>query len=423
MWRETVKRIAIYTDFTGFQSAYSLCRVVANQVKMLVAAGYKPLLIGRPGIQKHQKAFRGAAFAVINPGTPSANEVAITNETKGEIESIAKQMMERLSGYDVILTHDLIYQATLWRDHVAARRVAREWPNQHWLHWVHSGGEPRILEGTGQFKWELEGAFPHSRLVVFHQEEQARKAKSLGYNPWDAVIVPNPLDLTAYYHPAAQQLIEENTLWQADAIAVYPCRLDRGKQPEVVIEIMAELRGMGNDARVVIVDFHSTGGDKATYRDELKQLAKAREVPVIFTSDLSYPEANYQIPHRAVMDLFDYGDVLIHPSRSESDSLVLPEAAWKRCGLVLNFDLPLFRQWQGQAVMAKFSSNVDALTGGHGATNTKYGDRRQYMKDVAAELAYLLKGNPTLALHAEIRTTRSLEAVWAKHLWPAIEGF
>jgi hypothetical protein len=117
----------------------------------------------------------------------------------------------------------------------------------------------------------------------------------------------------------------------------------------------------------------------------------------------------------------DYADIFIHPSRSESDPLTVPEAMWKRCGLMLNFDLPVFRQWDGKALFGKFSSNIDVLTGQPGETNTEYSSREMYMYEMAGKVAYILRNNPILANHVEIRKTRSLEAHWQK-LWAAIEG-
>src|SRR3989304_9276339 len=103
------------------------------------------------------------------------------------------------------------------------------------------------------------------------------------------------------------------------------------------------------------------------------------------------------------MDLMEYSDVFIHPSRSESDPLTVPEAAWKRCGLVLNFDLPVFRQWDGRALLYKFSSNIDTQTGMPGETETKYSDRRESMDGVAGGGTSLIQEKFIIPTHAEIR--------------------
>ena len=106
---------------------------------------------------------------------------------------------------------------------------------------------------------------------------------------------------------------------------------------------------------------------------------------------------------------------------SEADSLILMEAMWKRCGLVLNFDLPRFREFDGQAIFGKFSSYIDVNTGMPGGTQTNYNDRAEYMKSIAGAIAYQMRNNPQLALHVKMRQERSLSGAWIP-LWEAIES-
>jgi len=407
-----MKKVAIFTDFINFDEAYSLCRVVKNQVKMLVENGYKPMLLVRKGFN-HSQFFPGADIKILDHGETGSNTVKITGQSEGDIQGLVEQIEKCLSDVDVILTHDLIYQANMWKAQVAARRFASKNPDKKWLHWVHSATGHNVARQVGKFRNELKGKFPNSLLVAMHPEEINRKGGMYGYEQDEIVIIPNSLDLTEYYHPMAAKIIEKADLVNQDIIAVYPARLDRGKQPHIICEIFKELAGMGYRAKVIIVDFHSVSGDKEKYRKEIK---KEFGDVVFFSSDIE----KYCIPHQAVMNLFEYADILIHPSRSESDPLILPEAAWQRCGLVLNFDLPLFRQYDGQALLYKFSSNIDTVTGQSGETNTEYADRADYMRHVAAGVAYQMENNAQLKNHARMRHERSLEAVWKK-LWGAIE--
>ena len=419
-----MKKVAILTDFVSHDPAYSLCGVVANQVKML--SEYKPKLLVRKGFSANG-AYVGAEIRVLNPGRIGNNQVNVTDQSESEINTLRGQMFSELEDIDVVLTHDLIYQPNMWKYHVAARRVAKDLPGLKWLHWVHSSTEMGTIGQVGRFSDDLQGAFPNSVLVVMHSEEFNRKGKLYGYEVDEIVTVPNPLDLTEGYHPAAREMIQVGELHKADVVAVYPARLDRGKQVEVIIDIFRELNRQGWDARVVIVDFHSTAGDKADYRKELtKQAWEGNpETPIYFTSVVTAhidKDFAYHIPHKAVMDLLEYSDIFVHPSRSESDPLTVSEAAWKRCGLVLNYDLPVFRLWEGGALLYKFSSNIDVTTGLPGTTETEYQDRGAYMAEVAGGIAYIMQANPVLANHVRIRKERSLEAVWSRHLWPAIEG-
>lgn len=436
-----MKRVAILTDFVNYDPAYSLCQVVRCQLKMLRRAGYEARLIVRQGFNDVQEVplILGNGYQLwggqlselcedivpLDHGQPADNTVRVTPHSEMAIVSLVDQLGDALRDVDVVLTHDLIYQPAQWLCHVASRRYAAQHPETRWLHWVHSATALNTADRTGVYRDELRGAFPNSRLVVMHGEELSRKAGAFGYEVDGTVIIPNPLDLTEYFHPAVQQAVDKWGLMLADCILVYPCRLDRGKQPGIVIEVAAALQASGIDTRAVIVDFHSVGGDKADFRAELRKLAAQTGAHLFFTSDLDGAEPGYPwgyaLPHKAALDLMTLADVLVHPSTSESDSSILAEAMWARAGLVLNFDLPPFRQHDGHALFYKFSSGIDVNTGQPGNTTTSYSDRDAYMRGVAAGIAYLLRNNPVLNRRVWVRQTKSLEAAW-RPLWAAIEA-
>jgi glycosyltransferase involved in cell wall biosynthesis len=394
-------------------------------MKMITDAGLACKLIVRPGFNA-DAAPPGVEVVEVDPGKIGDNTVEVTDRSGFEIAHLTEQLTHILEDVSVVLTHDLIYAANLWKYHVACRRIARERNDLHWYHWVHSATDLGVANQVKQFRGELAGRFPRSTLIVMHEEEMIRKQVGFGYDRHSTAIVPNPIDFTADYHPAALEAIERASLWDADVIAVYPCRLDRGKQPHILIEIFAKLCEMGWNAWAVIVDFHSThdgsstGGDKAIYRDEMKLQARDLGANVLFTSDLEYPSANYHIPHKAVMDLFEFADMLVHPSVSESDPLILPEAAWKRCGLMLNYDLPVFRLYQGNALMYRFTSGIDVTTGLVGSTATTYDNRDAYMGSAAAAIADLMTNDAVLSMHAQVRKARNLYTIWTRYLWPLV---
>ena len=413
-------KVGILTDFINHDPAYSLCGVVLNQLKMLrmthIPVEVTVFVRADPNVFTEAYGSYSDRIVQLNPGKTGSNTVDVTNESDAEIEDLYDQFILQFNGIDVMLTHDLIYQANMWKYHVAARRYAAEHP-MRWLHWIHSSTAWDVKGQTGKFEKELEGKFPNAKLVAFHDEEINRKGTMYGYERDEIVVIPNPLDVMADYHEDAQRILRQTDFWKAELIAVYPARLDRGKQIEVVCEIFRELRNSHWDARVIVVDFHSTAGDKAVYRHELKD--KYSDF-LYFTSDLE--GLSYHVLHQAVMDLFDYADVFIHPSRSEADPLTVPEAMWKGNLLVLNFDLPLMRQWQGQAIMGKFSSNIDVNSGMPGETNTEYGNRKTYMRGIADAILYHAKQNPILLGHRQVRNERSIEASFWKTFWPVVSG-
>jgi glycosyltransferase involved in cell wall biosynthesis len=365
--------------------------------------------------------YPGAEIVKICSGRYGNNRVETTPQSSQEIDVIETELRQALSNIRVVLTHDLIYQPNMWKHHIAARRIAQDRDDLLWVHWVHSATNMnvrgKVKSKSSELGQELDGQFPNSYLVAMHPEEIERKRQIHGYERGDVVLIPNAIDFLDSMHPVAQEVVKKNHLMSTDIIAVYPCRLDRGKQPHVICEVFDELAKMGQRAKVIICDFHSISGDKNRYRTEMK--SDYGHV-VFFTSDIE--RCQYSIPHKAVMDLMEIGDVMIHPSRSESDPLILQEAMWKKMGLVLNYDLTVFRQYNVYAQMAKFSSNVDALTGMPGETNTNYGSRRDYMKWVGLCIKRQMEQNPVLKAHQYARRYRSIEGVWKQHLQPVIEA-
>lgn len=416
-----MKKLAILTNFRGYDEAYGLCQFVRNEVKLLTRNGYTPRLILREGykLDECRTAYSGVEFHCIDPGQTGSNRVKVDADSETDIQRLHEQLRDVLDGVGLVITQDLIFQANQWKHHVAARRLARERPDLRWLHVVHSASVLNTSEKVGRYQNELQGKFPNSLLWTFTRESVERMGGLYGYEVDEIVVIPPPLDFVDDMHPISQSIIQEHDLMHADIIIVYPCRLDTGKRPGIVIEIADELRKMHYDARVVLVNSYSNAGAKMEFRDELRQQAHRADVPLVLTSDAV--GCKVRTPHQVVMNLFELGDVLIQPSSTESYSRILCEAAWHGCTLVLNYDLPLFREYEGLATMGKFSSSIDVHTGQPGETTTEYGNRQDYMRGLAAKIAYHMENDRTLKLHRMMRQERSLEAIWPK-LQAVIEG-
>ena len=231
------------------------------------------------------------------------------------------------------------------------------------------------------------------------------------------------------------KLIKDKGIVLADAICIYPVRLDRGKNVEMMIKTMACLKDFSLSVKAIVVDFHSTGGDKVTYRDDLKNIGidyglSADEL--IFTSEV-YPEWQTEIPHTDVLGLMRLSNVFIMPSKSESYSLITQEAGLNKCVVVLNQDFPPFRDIFGpNAIYRKYSSNIDVMNGMDGNTNTSYGlenaspeERvtleKNYHKETAGMIASQLRNNYNLAMSIFLRKYRNLDYIFEHELSPLFD--
>src|SRR3972149_6105628 len=126
------KRVSILTNFVGYSEAYSLNRVVSDQIKMLVNEGYSPVVI----VGETFKPVKAYALPEVEirhiPDVPVHNEVRKDPTFDQDVLAIEKALEIALVGVDVVLTHDIIYQPAALKHNVAARRVAKRNPNILW---------------------------------------------------------------------------------------------------------------------------------------------------------------------------------------------------------------------------------------------------------------------------------------------------
>lgn len=435
------KKIAIFTTFSDASEAYSLNRVVQDQIKMFVDHDYKISVIVADGFMPTGMYSHKNVKLEYLPIVPVYNEVKKDDSFDSDVKDLESSLEKILDGIDVVITHDIVYQNACLKHNFAARRVANNHPNIKWLHWIHSATSPETLANLrpifgDQYLDVIKTEFPNSLYVFFNHYSIPRVANNFGVLEDKVRVVHHPSDLKEVYGLTndVAKFVNDKKLYEADAICVYPIRLDRGKQVEMVIKTMACLKEFDLKIRIVIVDFHSTGGDKVTYRDELKALAidwGLNEEEISWTSEY-LGDWSVEIPHTDVMALMRISNVFIMPSVSESYSLITQEAAMNKVIAVLNFDFPPFRDIFGpNAIYRKFSSNIDLVSGMDGNTKTDYGPNnaapeerknheRNYHKETAGMIASKLYSYKDLALSTFLRKHRNLDYIFKHELEPLI---
>lgn len=416
-------KVAVFTTFYGIDPAYSLCNVAEDQIKMLKSGGYDVVLFAHEGI-KLTGAFLDAEFRAL-PRVHGSNEGNLPDNYEEHIDKLFISLKEHLKDIDICITHDVIYQAAHIIHNIASRRVALEYPNLRWLHWIHSATSPNILCNKKELRPMMSKKFPNSFICYPNSYEIPRVAMNFGYDENEVKVVPHPIDICSYlgFHPLTREFVDQYNVLKSDIIMVYPLRLDRGKQAEVNIKVMSKVKELGKSVRLIFVDLHSTGGDKVTYRNELKELATKKglsDLEVLFTSDFKQ-ETKYACPREFVRDLFLISNVFILPSKSETYSLVAQEAAV--CGnfIILNFDFPPMRSIYGDdPKYFKFSSNIDINTGTDGNTDTSYDDEDGYFEYIAQYIIAELANNRIVSLRDKLRKERNLHSVFKNHLEPLL---
>ena len=454
------KNVAILTHFVQYSPAYSLQRVVLDQLAMLSKNGYEPTLLVMASETWEQPADFFADPAVQLVQYPRVKWVNAEEEEEAffsDIDQLANALEAALANIDVVLTHDLIYMPRFIKLHLAARRVADKNLNLKWLHWIHSATSPGKLkrEGIAELLFDdvLAKPWPGSYPVFFNSMSRTRIAQNFSYDEAAVKIIPHPTNVTDFFSlsPLATRLYEEKQLYQADFVTVVPARLDRGKQVEWVIRILACLKSLGHCVRIVVMDFHSQSAEKNGYRQDLQALAADWGLlgsDITFLSEFDQ-SVRAEAPHSLVRELLLLSTVYIQPSRSESYSLSAQEAAI--CGnlLVLNDDFPPLREIFGEhALYCQFSSNIDRIQLLDGSTEltiqavefqqrpTGYPDNSIshvngtwwvegfacHAFSIAQRITHQFSTNIVLKQRQERLRDRNIFSVFSQHLEPLIEA-
>ncbi len=208
------------------------------------------------------------------------------------------------------------------------------------------------------------------------------------------------------YDKLTRELVKKSDLLGGDVVAVYPARLDKGKQPEKIIRLMAGVKQMGYEPRLLVIDWQSMGKRFQAYIDELSRLAQELGIgdEVNFTSRLS-DACSQGVPRQVVIELMDLSNVYVHPSRVETYSLVVHEAFLRGNLVALNYDLPVMRELFGDAALYfDFSSDR--------ADRTYQPDEQTFWNEEARRLMAELTNNRALWARTKARREWTPQVLW-----------
>lgn len=372
-------RVAVLTTFFETMSGYSLVAVVETQLRMLLNNGYAPTVIVQNGAYRedeHGEPLEPEPFQEqelpsiwnsqtldIRPVLPSLQlTTGVAEDFEERVTSIQSALQKSLTDTEVCITHDIILQDSYKEHNVAMRRYAKTRPDLLWLHWIHSC--PTSQAGT-TYPENCRYTPPPGYIIYPNDVDKPRVVGTYGLQEreWKVRVsrtahAIDPL-LIWPYDKLTRRLVERAGLLGGDVVAIYPVRLDRGKQPEKIIRLLAGVKKAGFKPRLLIVDWQSHGARFQQYIDELVVLANELDMgeEVNFTSRLD-DKCSQGVPRQVVIELLDFTNIYVHPSRIETYSLTVHEAMLRGNLVVLNHDLPVMRELYGQnAVYFDFGSD------------------------------------------------------------------
>lgn len=357
-----MKKVALLTTFFEATSGFSLVSVAETQLRMLLDHGYDPVALVQENFTPSSIwTSEHIDLRMVVPALNLSNQIdpQFNKRTAG----IYQSLKGGLADIDVCITHDIVLQATYREHNMAMRKYAKERPDLLWLHYIHSCPTPPKGQ-VGQRDLCMHSP-PPGYIVYPNEADKPRVCQSyqLATREWKVQVnraahAIDPL-LIWPYDDLTKDLVRKADFLSGEFAAIYPARLDRGKQPEKIIRLMSGIDKAGYEPRLLIVDWQSSGERFQKYIDELLYLTEALglEGKVNFTSRLD-DRCSQGVPRKVVLELMDLANLYIHPSRIETYSLVIGEAMGRGCLCVLNHDLPVMRElWGDSAIYMDFGSD------------------------------------------------------------------
>jgi glycosyltransferase involved in cell wall biosynthesis len=200
------------------------------------------------------------------------------------------------------------------------------------------------------------------------------------------------------YDRLTRDLAQRADLLSGEVVAVYPVRLDRGKNVEKIVRLMSGVACAGYDARLLVIDWQSAHSRFQEYIDELLDLAEELGLKgkVNFTSRLD-DRCSQGVPRRVVIELMDLSNIYVHPSKVETYGLTVHEAMLRGNLICLNHDFEPMRELFGDsAIYFDFGSDR--------RERTAYSpDEQTFWNDEAKRLIMELKSNQALMARTKAR--------------------
>lgn len=422
------KKIYLLTNFSGYLKSYSPIIVVGQQIDMFQRAGYSPVLITSQGWDAPEESI----FASVE--THRLSNVVIDGTTvdaafEADVDKLAEELGSILDDDAIVFTHDLVFLPDYVKLNLACRQIAEEHTAIRWVHLIHSATNPQqLIQERAMFgetyKELLLSKFPNSIIIYPNAYDIPRVANSYSYEENEIVEVPHTTNASEGMSYLVKKLYDEKRLYEPQVLTVYPIRLDRGKYAEAQIYLMAGCKANDTTSHVVYCDFQSTGGDKVTYREELKRLAESLGVTdrVTFLSEFD-ESASMEVSHQSILEFFTLSNVFLLPSKSETYSLIAQEAMMRGNLCLLNHDFAPFRQIYGKnALYKQFDGANISMSGQDGEIKTTHSDIVAYYRSLASNIGYYLENDKVIRAKTFVRTQRNPDYVFNTYIRPIIES-
>ncbi len=429
------KRVAILTNFSSLERAFSLVSVAITQCIQLHRGGHEPHLfvnttanISEDDCEVLHKLAPSTVIEKLVPVftmhdylNPEEEAYEGFGENVEKIEQfLDKEIVD--GNFRVVICHDLLTLSWYSEYNQAIRNVADKNPNIQWFSWTHSCGKPRPAKVVYPSILRYTPA-PNTTYVFLNKDDRARLAQQVGVAEREVVVIPNSKYPQEFFDfdPVSIEIVDKANLLDCDILLTLQTRIHPTKQLGHIVKLGGALRAKGIRAKVLIINSYSNSDDAKTEMGVLKDYAQKSGLG---TNNLTIATDIIETIHfspKVVRDLLRITDITFLPSREEAHSLALIEASLCKNLLILNDDFPPVKTlYTGGALYAKCSSEI--YTTKYGANNT-FEEEMGYWGDIAVRVIGELYNNTIWINYHNQKVNNNPDRVFRMYMDPLLHKY
>lgn len=424
-------KIGILTMFSDLDTTYSLVNVVAEQLRMFHDANIPVKLLVCEGFKESSKygvylderiewaevtnTLDGKQIQWHDYSQPSGNLHKTFFE---EAETIAEDLVQKLSDIDVCIMHDILYQGWHLIHNVAVRKAQEKLPKLKFISFSHSAPVNRPPNP----KWPFSARYtpmPNTTYISLTYAGITPLAKQYNVAEGKCRVINNSLDIMANLGDDVKAISSEVDLFSPDILIVYAGRLTQGKKFDKVAALAGAIRKKTErSVKVIFCDFPSGDVDPKLYKSAVKLVGQKfglDKEDMTFSSDHGYPNG---FPRKGVLDLFTLSNLYISPSYSEAFPLTVLEAASRGNFLVLNQAVPSLEEI-GKQLNAYFM-RWDARNFGFDTKENYHPSEQAYYEEHGEIILRLMRENPVVHSKTLVRQRYSPKWIWENQFEPLL---
>jgi len=267
---------------------------------------------------------------------------------------IESDLWAELQGFDILIAHNVVSLHKNLPLTAALQRIYQKPGFPRLILWHHD-----LAWNTPRYDQELHPGYPWDLLrsnwqdvrhVVVSQVRQTELGSLLGLPEASIGVIPNGVDLNAFYKLETQtvELLERLELIGADPLFLLPVRLTPRKNIELALRVLAALRERFPKARLLITGPEGPHNPaNAAYKKKLLSLREELGLggAVHFLAEV----VSGFVPDAVVADFYRLADALLFPSREEGFGIPIIEAAFSGMPVFCS-DIPVLRELGGDDV-------------------------------------------------------------------------